>query len=183
MGSYPQLKDTRVEELLKSVRNVAFTANFTPPKTELISNPQVNQLWEDHLSGAGKTSSFAFRERLLVCAMTVFGSDMLAWFDLQKQNPYMSALHKNFLNDTLGFIDTGKRSVSVTTWMSLVGISQTVQSSPGTTVKTKEFFRTDSQPGMRRPTAICDVLVQWTSQPSGFDDLLSTMAIIFGNKD
>jgi len=183
IACYPQTKNLRAEEFINSVRGVASNRNYTPVKNNLQSSPEVDQLWAEHLAGTGKTSSFDFRERLLICATKVFGSNFLVWAELQNSNPFMTALHKNFMNDTMEFISKGKRSVNVTTWMSLVGISENVKPSPATRIMTKEFFQLDMLPHMRRKSAIEEVLIAWTSQPSGFDDLLSTIVIIFGNTD
>lgn len=143
-------------------------------------DPAVAQLWKEYVSGASKLSSFDFRERILKTAFKAFATDdFYNWCALQTNNPYFSATHTKFMNDTFNFLESGKRSVNVQSWRSIVAIG-----SPGDNSKSsyrlKEFFRRDGDQYAVRGSDMVSIIQTWVSYEGGYSDLLNTLAIFFG---
>ena len=168
-----------IKDLLATVRSVEFNRQIATPSL-YPSNPDVDALWRDYVGGSAKMSSFATRERLLMIAMAAFGTDdFYQWCELQLQNPFFSANHKRFMNDTFDFLETGKRSLGISTWMSIVRISEQPQNAEMVLYSYKDFFGTGG-PGPQRTASLLDVLQMWASRDNGFDDLLGALIVFFG---
>lgn len=87
------------------------------------------------------------------------------------RNEFYSDLHYEFLKDTVEFIKTGKRSMSIRTWMQLLSVPRGKMSKKyvGNTTYTMK-------PNYYQSLSI----QQWISQDNGFVDLVYSLHIIFG---
>lgn len=106
-------------------------------------------------------------------AVELFGNNNLYSF-MQSNliyNRFKSDLHWEFLKDTIQFIQTGKRSMSISTWESLLIIPN------GTLSKTHAPKTTYSM----NPAEYSGATIQkWLTQDNGLADLVYSMRIIFG---
>lgn len=145
--------------------------------------PEVDGLWNEHQTGESIITSFDFREKILTSALLSFGSlSFFDWCNLQNKNVYFTALHKRFLNDTFAFIEEGKRSVSITTWRSLLGMKFAGNQDKDELFLMNKFFRMNDPQFNRRSFRLSDNLVDWCRQENGFEDLLMTLHVLFGSE-
>lgn len=86
-------------------------------------------------------------------------------------NRFKSDLHYRFLNDTLDYIKTGKRTMSILTWMRLL-ISPTQGISKKHASKTAYTMNSDCYRNV--------TVMNWLSRDGGLQDLVITLYIIFG---
>ncbi len=106
-------------------------------------------------------------------AVQLFGSNNLYSFVQANllYNRFKSDLHWEFLKDTIQFIKTGKRSMSMSTWQSLLVLPN------GKLSKTHSPKTTYSM----NPSEYSGATIQkWLTQDNGLADLTYSMRIIFG---
>lgn len=129
-------------------------------------------------------TDFAFRERVIKIALRAFGDmNFRQWAELQKESPTFTQLHADFITDTVRFITTGKRHLSVTMWENMIG--------PGSNDPT-ETIQFDESVMERLPTGysvlnqqtttanLPNVIALWLSRSGGFNDLVFTLYTLFG---
>lgn len=175
---------SKVKEFLQTVRGLEFNRPISPKINAFPPNPDVVRLWDEYLNGSKHTTSFAFRERILITALKVFQtSNFYDWCSLQSNSPYTTTVHKKFLEDTFNFIRTGKRSVGISTWISLVKIDPEDSSTRNTVIDLTNFFGLKYHQDVRPSHTTIDIINQWVSHPTGFNDLLACLVIFFGSID
>ena len=107
-------------------------------------------------------------------AKFLFG-DFSQWLYGQLDGEFLYGRRLDFLEDTLRFITMGRRNVSVQNWNDLL------EDFPETAV---HINRNTAEAQLKRafPVALTtvDVIVNWCSQPGGFDDMVCTLDILFG---
>lgn len=150
---------------------------------DLKVNEDVEALYAHMISRVTTLDDFEFRESLLKAALTAFGTQQFDfWYSQQQYIPAAGNLHREFLEDTLQFIETGTRAMHVQTWNDLINSNDTGHRQTVLSEKAMEFFGISSNGIRREPRngSLIDVLITWTSQPGGFMDLLYTLHILFG---
>lgn len=177
------VKDGQVNDSPKSVISSLMLNRYkTEDESPHASNTTIDQLWAETTGGKSYTTLFAFRERILKAALEAFGTEnFYDWVKLQVTNPYATTAHNNFINETLNFIATGQRTVNVNTWFSLIDIKDEVNNKSYHDIKLAKFFRTNSNHDLQRPLSLENALIEWTKQEDGFNDLLSTLMVLFGD--
>lgn len=167
--------------LVSLIRSIQYNRPTQANSTNGPGNPNIDKLHQEHSTGVAYTSKFTFRERILVEALKAFGTtSFLEWVNLQLENPSIGDMHKRFMLDTFQFINTGKRSMAVSTWSTLV-LPAKGQLLDAKSFGVIDFFRTDCNPDFQRNSSLIAILQDWTSQPDGFDDLLGSLNIWFGS--
>lgn len=175
---------SKVKEFLQTIRGLEFNRPVTPKINTFPPNPDVDRIWTEYLNGSNHTSSFAFRERILVTAFRVFKTNSFYdWCNLQNNSPYTNSVHKKFLEDTFQFIKTGKRGVNVSTWIGIVKIDPENNSTRNTSIDLSGFFGLNRAQSDRTSFTTIDTINSWVSHPGGFDDLLACLVIFFGSID
>jgi hypothetical protein len=119
--------------------------------------------------------TWKYRAEGLRAAKILFG-DFTQWLYGQLEGEFLYGQRLLFLEDTLRFITMGTRSVSINNWVDLL------EDYPETNVLI------DRQGSERRlkaafpnPMHTVDVIIAWCKQPSGFEDLIITLNILFGD--
>lgn len=146
-------------------------------------NEDVEALYAQMITRVVTFDDFEFREAVLVTALNAFGTQQFDfWYSQQQYIPSAGNLHREFLEDTLQFIETGTRSQHMQTWNDLINSNDTGHRQTVMSQKAIEFFGISSNGIRREPrnSNLVDVLCNWTSQPGGFSDLLFTLHILFG---
>ena len=158
---------------------------FTPQVNSVDANPVVESLYGQWINRAPETTSFEFRKKVLIAALDAFGTDnFYEWFVAQHASPAFGDLHKRFLEDTLFFLQNGRRQMDLMTWTSLVTINDSGERSFETPELAREFFGiADADHQWRRPTnrKITEVIQTWLTHARGFDDLVGSLHLLFGN--
>ena len=161
------------------------TDMFKPARAPVEVNVNIEQLYRKRLNNESHLATFEFREKLLIIALNTFGtSDFCYWFRTQHVSPATGDLHRRFLDDTLRFILTGRREMFLETWNTLLTLSDIDGNITPLSTYAKEFFCMDSNTASSPPKQnikLREVIQQWVSRPNGFEDLLGSLHILFGN--
>lgn len=140
-----------------------------------VADATVDQLHHFKTSTTKSLHAWPYRKQVLTAATRLFGRSFFSWVATQYRNPYLYGRNFEFLEDTLRFIVTGRRRMGVRSWAALM------EEDP------------DKHPriGNRQPgagliptyptgTTTANVLAEWCSHPGGFEDLMETLAVMYG---
>lgn len=180
IGLPAENRGSNISKILEAV-----SLNKTVARSKVvISNHQVENQWKQYKSGDRFVHSFAFREQILKVALEAFGTkSFYDWCVLQSESPYLTEMHKRFLNDTFNFIQVGKRSVNIMSWMKLVTVKELSANDEVPVYQYQKFFGMTSPIHFRREQDLASAITAWVSQPGGFDDLVGTLHIFFGDTE
>lgn len=135
---------------------------------------EVVDLYAMYMNRFGERYSWAFQERVLAAALRLFGPNFQKWLDMQRNNPKLLGMNQEFLNDTLRFIDEGRRNLSYESWIELMNeLGDDVPLPPRSQGGTLRSF------GMKETA---QVLQAWCRRPRGLDDLICTLNACFGSR-
>ena len=158
---------------------------FTPQVNSVDANPTVETLYGQWINRHPETTSFDFRKKVMIAALDAFGTDnFYEWFVAQHASPAFGDLHKRFLEDTLYFLQNGRREIDLTTWTSLITVSDSGERSAELTNEVKEFFGipdADHQWRRSQNRQLTEVVQKWLAPARGFDDLVGSLHLLFGN--
>jgi hypothetical protein len=148
-------------------------------------NPIVESIYAAYIKNSEDTNSIQFRNSILEAAMNAFGTRSFPiWYSMQFKSLAAGDMHRRFLEDTLKFIRSGKREMSLENWASLVLITDEGNNIGSITEETKTFFMIqDFEPivNAKYRTDLVDVIQEWCSNSGGIEDMLGTLHILFGN--
>lgn len=154
-------------------------------RTSVQPNPIVEGLYSDYIKNSVNTGAPKFRASILSAAIDAFGTkSFLVWYMSQFNSPSAGSLHNDFLTDTLRFINTGSRHMSLETWMSLITITDETDNIGKVPDEVKTFFSVgefERISAARNNVMVIEVIQKWCSKPGGLEDLLGTLHILFGN--
>lgn len=119
------------------------------------------------------------RQEVIEYAHDLFSlcSSVEAFFRWNYNNAKLSDSKKRFINDTLRFIHTGKRHISVSTYWELF------QHAEGQDVPTVEKYTKPIPYAIEYTKDEANMLFHWLSHEGGFMDLLWTLRILFGSHE
>ena len=139
--------------------------------TVYASNQDVNDLFLTYNSGSVYTKSFEFREQVIKVALKAFGTtEFNSWCQMQKDSPFLSAMHRKFLNETINFVNYQPRQVNMSTWGSLLGPTKATETDKNIELNFDENLND-----------LKDVIQQWFTIENGVSDLVQTLNILFGS--
>ncbi len=152
---------------LKNINNYFFSKNITA----------IYKAWIDNNILMNR---FEFRESILKEAKQAFsfltGGSFQKWIQLQVDKDTVTNMHMQFLNETVGFIFGKYRSISVHQWFSLLEVNNTSKHADnkldyqGLDIDTSAIYSLEK------------VIQLWVSRDIGFEDLLCTLYVIFGER-
>lgn len=131
----------------------------------------IDTLYDLYMGRTVNTSSWAFRRQVLTQALRIFGN-FQEWLEHQRANPSVAGRNRDFLEDTIQFIQTGKRQMEIMNWLDLMD----------------EITPTDRPKMVHGPMALLSsantvqVLQTWCSRTNGIEDLVQTLYVLFGHK-
>lgn len=137
---------------------------------------EIETLYRLYTARSVNTESWEFRKRVITAGARLHG-DLYAWLAYQAAfNNRVYGLNFDFIEDTIKFIQTGRRSVNIISWYELlmefpneiVG-SANVRRLRGLNID--DEARSLSTSGVGR----------WLAHSSGFDDYMMTLNILFGS--
>jgi len=149
----------------------------------LMVNENVEELYAAMITRVTTFQDFEFRERVLRVALAAFGTHAFDyWYTQQRYSPSCGELHRDFLVDTLRFIQGERRTQVPATWNVLIDYTDKGEKVSVLDEASADFFGISSNGQSRQPrnTNLIDVIQMWVGQPGGFEDLLFTMHILFG---
>lgn len=144
--------------------------------TTIAGDPEVVKMWQEYVNPNIQTSDWVFRKRVLRLAMRLFSSR--DWFENQERNAHLHGYNYGFVVDTLRFIATGRRRMSVHVWADLVSHEHTQQKDPSQRHEIMDFLRNHTL-FMNNPPV--GMIQKWCSRPGGIDDMICTLNLLFGD--
>jgi hypothetical protein len=146
---------------------------------------ELNNLFHAHTTNPCLLDAFDFRERLLQNIKNAIGlTSFYTWFLIQKNSPYLTNTHIQFMEDTLHYLDTGQRRVAVTSWLATVSARHTPNPDLKAFFSPHSYFERQVvrtfQSRQKELSNINTALVNWCAHPDGFGDLLYFSKIVFG---
>lgn len=163
--------------------SLLYKTDIAKTSKAVVSNLAVEKMWKELIGANRFSSNFNFREEILVSALNAFGTDnFLAWIQLQAKNPYLGPNHIRFINDTFNFISGKRRALNIQYWLALLS-EQGNNGNESVSINTETYFGTNKPLHMREPVDIKNALIKWVSQPGGYEDLLGTLHVFFGDSD
>ena len=170
-----------MEEKLAAMRFSKVTA---PKEKSVISNPIVENLFSQWRSMSRRGTDVDFVSDVIAAAAQAFGTtDIYEWCFMQTKSPYFTADHRQFLNDTFEFIETGRRKFSHATWNKVLRVRMVNPQDALQPYNYQEFFRISSPLQYKPSSHIYTLIERWLAQPGGFDDMLQTLHILFGEHE
>lgn len=133
----------------------------------------VDRLLDYLFSGKVNNKGFSFYREVFPVAMSLFG-DFPTFLRTQKNNPFLYGYNYEFLLDTLKFIQTGCRKVSIHNWKPLLAEWAEPHSDHRQRASSGQLDKLTRYSGV-------EIVAQWCSHPGGFDDMVMTMGLMFGS--
>lgn len=133
------------------------------------ADPEVVELFAQMTGGTIGTTNWPFVRRAVLCARRLFNDDLDEWLRSQEKNSRLSDNARAFLNETVAFINTGTRPVSIGARLRIL-------------VRERQFTQVDAGTlGIDHVTdRAIKPLTQWLRQEDGIVDLVFTLNILFG---
>lgn len=131
----------------------------------------ISTLYDLYMGRKVNTASWAFRSQVLAQALRVFGN-FQEWLEYNRSNGSLSGYNRDFLEDTVRYIQTGRRQMVVMNWIELMD----------------EIDRRDRPTVVKVPLTLLSnantvqVLQAWCSHTDGIEDLVQTLYVLFGHK-
>jgi len=156
-------------------------------------SPEVDRLEREIAIDPTYARGFDCFTDLCKIVLTVFATNKFGqWLFVQKQSPAYSELHERFLIDTCNYLLTGKRIMSVYNWegmfkftyakgAQMYGARHTETNTPlrlseSNPLEAAQLFKQFEN------VTLSTLVLQWLSKEGGFDDLVTTLHILFGSK-
>lgn len=174
----PSLMNPTIHDdiLMKEYRTLADKFFYSKGITELFhrwrSNPSIIR-------------EFDFRESVLKMSFKLFKTNMITkWIALQNEKPTLSNIHTVFLLESLKFAaGIAPRSLENVQWISLIDYSDKAE---GVRVDMGDYFSNQNGAGQsndRIRANMNEFIQDWVSQINGFEDMLITLYVIFGDRE
>lgn len=133
----------------------------------------VETLWSFLKDRTITVDSWSYERRVLDTALRLFG-DFDQWLADNRANPRVIGYSAGFIDDTVNYINTGLRQMSPLTWLELLHEGDDAPS-----VTSTHF--TPSHLSVQVGESTVQILQRWCAHPNGFEDLISTLHVLFGN--
>lgn len=162
--------------------DLALDKDHLKSKSLYFYHKEINDIYEDWRGDATLMKSMEFRERIIKAAKDAFNSySIYQWFLMQGNTETLTELHQKFIYDTLAFVQGQKRAIEAVQWIRLLEASEKTQ---GVKINVDRYFDNVNfkQEAKFSSSALSTFLVLWTSRPNGFEDLMITLFVIFGDR-
>jgi hypothetical protein len=162
--------------------DLALDKDHLKSKSLYFYHKEINDIYEDWCGDTTLMKSMEFRERIIKAAKDAFNSySIYQWFLMQGNTETLTELHQKFIYDTLAFVQGQKRAIEAVQWIRLLEASEKTQ---GVKINVDRYFDNVNfkQEAKFSSSALSTFLVLWTSRPNGFEDLMITLFVIFGDR-
>lgn len=173
------------EPAIASLQNAIMFKDDKDPLAKYRFSPVVGDLYHRWASNTTLLRDFDFRHEILAAAFVSFGTyNFHSWLMLQNEQPTLSDLHRAYLLETLDYLFTdNQRKINNVSWLRMLEASGDPN---GVFIDIRKYFRQDgmgySSSEIKLPTNLRDILRIWTSKERGFEDLLLSLYVIFGDR-
>lgn len=147
------------------------------------TNPEVEAIYEVLINRTVPMRKVDYRKQVLLVALRAFGTiSFHNWYLIQTKSSNYGALHAQFIDDTLRFIETGKRNCCLQSWRAMVNTTETnsyVNTNDIVSDAAKTFFGY-SGGSPNKNISLLVVLHAWAAQPDGLSDIVQSLHLFFG---
>lgn len=135
----------------------------------------VTEMYSLLVNNDSSLRSKAFLMQLTEITASLLGGRLTDWVQQQYLNPNLHGNNFEFLVDTLNYIVTGVRSYPISNWERMVSVN------PEPITLTRNVR--DAVVVVKALDALgANYISQWLSQPSGIQDLITTLFMWFGDQ-
>jgi hypothetical protein len=141
-----------------------------------IGDPRVHNLFVEFTNFPKQAITWDFQKRVIELAQDLFAGEY-SWFIRQDANALLKDQNYAFVLDTIRFIATGHRKFSIHTWPALLTYEVPV-------ITESVEGRRDIYFLMQKlsvATSADKFIAQWLSHKDGFNDLMYSLHMLFGN--
>ncbi len=163
------------------VENILFRKHGKQEFARLFYSPEVTELYKRYQANTNLLTDIDERERVLKLATIHFGKNGLhEWLEIQTKFAKISYSHLEFLLDNLNFIVSGRRQTSLGMWENLILKDDR---SPLVELEKSEGLRVALKDARKSIEGfLSNTLHNWVSHTGGYQDLLYTLYLIFGDR-
>lgn len=138
----------------------------------------MEEIYTTHMARYSTEVSWDERKRAIAHIMNLFGTpNIYSWFRYQiLNNPYVHGSCEDFLLDTLQYIETGERDVSIVNRLTTVEYNPKFRQ--GSTRSKEILMKYEASFKNEAPNDYTYV-TRWLSRPEGYDDLIVFAKIVF----
>ena len=182
--SLNQLDVRKPDPIEPSFRREVLFKDLKDPLNKFFYSPEITDLYIRWADRPEAMKDFDFRERILKAALTSFGSaGFYHWITFQNNADTVGHLHASFLMETLEYLlkDT-KRNIECLLW---INILEADKRSAKTRMEVGHYFKDEtsrSDYNVKLPADMKGLVKLWTQKPQGFQDLLISLFVIFGER-
>lgn len=172
---------TKPDMTAPTIRDDILLKEYRTKADKYFYSKAITELFHQWRSNPSLIREMDFREQLLIQAFKLFKTDKLTtWIRAQNEKPSLSNIHNVFLLETIKFAaGIEKRSLENVQWISLIDYSDRAQA---VRVDMDDYFREDSK-YCHVPMKMDRFIQSWVSQVNGFEDLLISLYVIFGDRE
>lgn len=172
---------TKPDMTAPTIRDDILLKEYRTKADKYFYSKAITELFHQWRSNPSLIREMDFREQVLIQAFKLFKTDKLTtWIRAQNEKPSLSNIHNVFLLETIKFAaGIEKRSLENVQWISLIDYSDRAQA---VRVNMDDYFREDSK-HCYVPMKMDRFIQSWVSQVNGFEDLLISLYVIFGDRE
>ena len=159
--------------LVRLPGSIADGANGGIDVQQVESDPIIESLYKVYMGQMVNSDSWEYRKRVIAQCSKLFGNFRSRLLLQLVSNDYIYGLNLEFLRDTVQYIRTGRRSMSVFNWQELLLEHPDNHSGTAGPQRVAEF-------GLGNIKEFDNFIGEWCSKEGGFEDMLCTAHVLFG---
>lgn len=149
---------------------------YNEEKREPEADPLVLKEWQTLITGhRGEANTWEFRRKSINHAIDLL-RHLPDWLHAQEDNPRMTPHMRAFLEDTIQYINVGRRRMSIIARSGCLFHEQDAAKRP-------KYIRSRHAPRLKDMLNVDgkDYMYHWLKHDNGFDDMLATVNVLFGD--
>lgn len=158
-----------------------------PADPSTYPNKEVELLYNSYIGKTIESSTKEFKKQVLIVALEAFGTQRFdLWYLAQLNSLAYDENHSLFLDDTLNFISGKRREMSPMVWAGLIQMGKNPPGQDSPSEVAKKYFdfdylkRSGNLVTNQNQHTLVNTIQTWCSRPNGFDDMLTTLHVLFG---
>jgi len=156
-------------------------ANTTSPYDELLEvsgNKEVGAIYKNWVLTRTQPDTFETVKTAIGLAHALIGHSLSEWYRINSDNEFLSTNALSFLEDTVNYLVTGKRRLSMENWHLLLNDRER-RDGPAGKIKTyRELTGGDNGLALFKDSEYASA---WLAKPNGITDLIQTLQLFFGD--
>jgi hypothetical protein len=138
-----------------------------------VGDDEVDYLYRVFVNREAGYDSWEFRSETIKVAKRLMGLSLTGWAGRHADSRFLNINARAFIKDTVRFLETGRRSMSGRNWLDLL------ETDPSPLPVALRDNATELPEALVRDTMT--YIQRWLSHTGGFEDLLTSLAIMYGS--